>query len=208
VRSLISRVSARPGGLVGAVISLAALGIALSVVVVVLATAFGHSSDDSGGHAAQTAADGHAAADDGQAADGGQAGGGMADMGGMHGEGSGGIELYAVQTGPLGVIVTDGAGRLLYGSAQDANDPPTSRCSGECAQQWLPLVVPPGQEPDLLGVDTDKVGRLTRDDGSSQLTLGGWPVYVNKNDNGELKAAPGAHGAWFVMTPEGGTKSV
>lgn len=120
-----------------------------------------------------------------------------------HGSGAA-VELYAVQTGSLGVVVTDGSGRLLYGSDQDGNDPPASRCTGECTQEWLPLVVPTGEEPDLLGVTPDKVGRLARDDGSSQLTLGGWPVYVNKDDDGALKsAAPDAHGAWFVMTPEG-----
>jgi predicted lipoprotein with Yx(FWY)xxD motif len=140
-------------------------------------------------------------------ADGNTAGG---HSGHQMGEGdAGGVQLYAVQTGPLGVVVTDGEGRLLYGSEQDANDPPTSRCAAECAQEWLPLVVPPGQEPELLGVDADKVGRVARDDGSSQLTLGGWPVYVNKDDDGQLAApAPDAHGAWFVMTPQGQKKAV
>jgi predicted lipoprotein with Yx(FWY)xxD motif len=125
-------------------------------------------------------------------------------MAGMPGMSGAAVELYAVQTGTLGVIVTDGEGRLLYSSSKDANNPPTSHCTGTCAQEWLPLVVPPGEEPDLLGVQPDQVGRVTRDDGSSQLTLGGWPVYVNKNDDGGLKsAAPDAHGAWAVMTPEG-----
>ena len=185
-------------------ITLAALGIALSAVVLVLSEAFGHS--DPSGHST-TAADTTAAA---QAQDqAGQGMGGMGGMGGMHGEGSGGVELYAVQTGALGVVVTDGEGRVLYGSHQDANNPPTSRCTAACAQEWLPVVVPPGQEPELLGVNADKVGRVTRDDGGSQLTLGGWPVYVNKNDNGELAtAAPDAHGAWFVMTPQGAKKEV
>jgi len=114
------------------------------------------------------------------------------------------VELYAVQTGTLGVVVTDGEGRLLYGSDQDANNPPTSNCADACTQEWLPLVVPAGEEPDLLGVTPGVVGRLTRADGSSQLTMSGWPVYVNKNDDGGLKsAAPDAHGTWFVMTPEG-----
>lgn len=135
---------------------------------------------------------------------------GMGGMGGMgHGEGSGAVELYAVQTGELGVVVTDGAGRLLYGSAQDTNNPPTSRCTGACAQEWLPVVVPPGQEPELLGVDASTVGRYARDDGSSQLTLGGWPLYANRADDGESHtAAPDAHGAWFVMTPQGERKQV
>ena len=52
-------------------------------------------------------------------------------------------------------------------------------------------------------------GLLTRDDASSQLTLGGWPMYVNKDDDGQLTAAaPDAHGTWFVMTPQGQKKTV
>jgi predicted lipoprotein with Yx(FWY)xxD motif len=129
---------------------------------------------------------------------------GMTGMEGMPGMSNNAVELYAVQTGTLGVVVTDGSGRVLYGSDQDANNPPASRCTGTCAQEWLPLVVPQGDEPDLEGVQPDQVGRVARDDGSSQLTLGGWPVYVNKNDTGELKAvAPDAHGTWFAMSPQG-----
>lgn len=140
-----------------------------------------------------------AAANDGQAMPGMESGGHS-----MPGMGSGGLELYAVQTGPLGVIVTDGEGRLVYGSEQDMTNPPMSMCTGTCVQEWQPLVVPAGQEPDLLGVDEDKVGRVAREDGSSQLTLGGWPVYVNLHDDGRLEAAaPDAHGKWFVMTPTG-----
>ena len=41
----------------------------------------------------------------------------------------------------------------------------------------------------MLGVDEAAVGRLARPDGSSQLTLGGWPVYVNRSDDGQLKQA-------------------
>ena len=123
--------------------------------------------------------------------------------GGAHHGGAGKLELYAVQTGKLGTVVTDGQGRLLYGSDGDANDPPASHCTGPCAQRWLPLVVPPGQEPDLLGVDADTVGRVARDDGSSQLTIGGWPVYVNRSDDGELKAPATDGPGWFAVTPQG-----
>jgi predicted lipoprotein with Yx(FWY)xxD motif len=126
---------------------------------------------------------------------------GMEDMPGMS---NAAVQLYAVQTGTLGIIVTDGGGRVVYGSEKDGNNPPASRCTGTCAQQWLPIVVAPGDEPDLEGVRPDQVGRVTRDDGSSQLTLGGWPVYVNKDDTGEFKAAaPDANGTWFPMSPQG-----
>ena len=138
----------------------------------------------------------------------GQGGHSMAGMGSgghsMPGMGSGGLELYAVQTGSLGVVVTDGQGRLVYGSDQDMTDPPMSMCTGTCTQEWQPLVVPAGQQPDLLGVDADQVGLIARADGGGQVTLGGWPVYVNAHDDGGLKAvAPNAHGAWFAITPQG-----
>ena len=115
------------------------------------------------------------------------------------------LELYAVQTGTLGVVVTDGEGRVLYGSAGDQADPPQSHCTDACAQAWQPLTVPAGQEPELLGVEASVVGRLARPDGSSQLTLGGWPVYVNRSDDGQLKVAePGLQAAgWFAMSPAG-----
>ena len=84
-------------------------------------------------------------------------------------------------------------------------NPPQSHCTDACAQTWLPLTVPAGQEPQLLGVDEAAVGRLARPDGSSQLTLGGWPVYVNRSDDGQLKqAGPGLQSqGWFAMSPAG-----
>jgi predicted lipoprotein with Yx(FWY)xxD motif len=113
--------------------------------------------------------------------------------------------LYAVQTGPLGVVLTDGSGHLMYRSDADTADPPTSTCVGPCAQTWLPVVVEPDQELDLAGVDEALVGRLQRADGATQLTLAGWPLYRHRDDDGSL-ASTGQHGAegiWFVVTPTG-----
>ena len=131
--------------------------------------------------------------------------GGHSGHSGSSAAGATDLELYAVQTGTLGIVVTDGEGRVLYGSAGDQADPPQSHCTDACAQAWQPLTVPAGQEPQLLGVEATVVGRLARPDGSSQLTLGGWPVYVNRNDDGQLKvAAPGLPAAgWFAMSPTG-----
>jgi predicted lipoprotein with Yx(FWY)xxD motif len=141
-----------------------------------------------------------------QAAAGGHSGhGGHAGHSGGSATGAAELELYAVQTGTLGVVVTDGNGRVLYGSSGDQTNPPQSHCADACAESWLPLTVAAGQEPELLGVDATAVGRLARPDGSSQLTLGGWPVYLNRNDDGQLKvAAPGLQAAgWFAMSPAG-----
>lgn len=114
------------------------------------------------------------------------------------------VSLWAVQTGPLGVVATDGGGRLIYRSDADSAAPPTSTCTGDCATTWTPLLVGAGQELDLEGVSRDKIGRLARPDGSMQLTLAGWPLYVRPDDDGSL-ATTGAHGAggWWAVTPTG-----
>jgi predicted lipoprotein with Yx(FWY)xxD motif len=113
--------------------------------------------------------------------------------------------LYAVQTGPLGIILTDGSGHLMYRSDADSATPPTSTCTDACAQTWIPVTAPPDQELDLAGVKEELVGRLQRPDGSSQLTLAGWPLYRNRDDDGSLATAGqnGADGKWFVVTPRG-----
>jgi predicted lipoprotein with Yx(FWY)xxD motif len=128
--------------------------------------------------------------------------------GGHGGHGSAAVPaptLYAVQTGPLGVVLTDGSGHLVYRSDADTAEPPTSTCEGPCAQTWLPVVVEPDQELDLAGVDDALVGRLQRADGTTQLTLAGWPLYRHRDDDGSLTSTGqhGAEGSWFVVTPTG-----
>ena len=175
------------------------LGAATCVAALGLSTACGSSTAPAAPPAAPVTVDEAA----GQAATG--HGGGHSGHSGSYAAGSTDLELYAVQTGTLGVVVTDGQGRVLYGSAGDQANPPQSHCADACAQTWQPLTVAAGQEPVLLGVDETAVGRLARSDGSSQLTLGGWPVYVNRGDDGELKQAePGLQAAgWFAMSPSG-----
>jgi predicted lipoprotein with Yx(FWY)xxD motif len=115
------------------------------------------------------------------------------------------LGLYAVQTGKLGVVATDGVGHLLYRSDADSSSPSTSNCQGDCAQTWIPVLLTQGQEPELLGVDPGIVGTVGRPDGSSQLTLGGWPLYINRDDDGYLQAPEtrASAGTWFAVTPTG-----
>lgn len=113
--------------------------------------------------------------------------------------------LYAVQSGPLGVVVTGGDGRLLYRSEADDTAPSISRCTAACSRLWQPFTVASGQQPVLLGVDPALVGTLIRSDGTTQVTLAGWPLYRDPADPGGLTDS-GRHGEndqWFVVTPTG-----
>lgn len=124
--------------------------------------------------------------------------------GGAH-HGSEALGLYAVQTGPLGVIATDGVGHILYRFDSDSSAPSTSTCVDTCADTWLPLILPEGAEPDLLGVSPDIVATIPRADGGQQITLGGWPLYRHVDDDGLLDSvgAQGADGLWFAIDPYG-----
>ena len=64
-----------------------------------------------------------------------------------------------------------------------------------------------GCSPEALageGVDATLLGTITRDDGSTQVTYNGWPLYYFHEDaaagdtNGQ-----GLGGVWFLVSPEG-----
>jgi predicted lipoprotein with Yx(FWY)xxD motif len=134
--------------------------------------------------------------------------GGHGGQGGHGGHGGVpvGVELWRVQSGPLGVVVTDGEGHYVYRFDRDRADPPTSTCTDACAETWHPLVVDPGTDPALLGIEPSTVGTLERADGTTQLTLAGWPLYLRADEPGGLRdtGSNGADGVWFAITPDGG----
>lgn len=125
-------------------------------------------------------------------------------MGGMH-HGSDGVQLWAVQSGPLGVVVTNADGHVLHRFDGDSATPSATACTDACATQWPPLLVEAGEQPELLGVDADKVGVLQRPDGTRQITLAGWPLYMYAQDDGSLTttAGQGTDGKWFAVAPDG-----
>jgi predicted lipoprotein with Yx(FWY)xxD motif len=102
----------------------------------------------------------------------------------------------------MGDAVTDGAGFVLYRFDKDSANPPTSNCEGKCADIWPPAYT--DGNPTLQGIPIEKVGTVTRADGTRQLTIGGWPVY---HYIGDLKPGAwkgqGIGGTWFVVTKDG-----
>ncbi|MEV4412255.1 hypothetical protein [Catellatospora sp. NPDC049609] len=111
-------------------------------------------------------------------------------------------QLRAKKIPKMGAVVTDGDGWVLYRFDRDSADPPESRCSGDCAAVWPPVLV--DESLELTGVDRKLVGTIEREDGSTQVTLAGWPLY---RYIGDLKAGQwkgqGVGGVWFVVAPTG-----
>ncbi|KKK07357.1 lipoprotein [Micromonospora sp. HK10] len=102
----------------------------------------------------------------------------------------------------MGKVVTDQDGWVLYRFDKDSADPPQSNCVDKCAQVWPPALT--DGNPRLQGVSDDKVGTVTRQDGTRQITIGGWPVYryIGDKKPGQWKGQ-GVGGTWFVVDPNG-----
>ncbi|MET7300998.1 hypothetical protein [Embleya sp. NPDC005575] len=110
--------------------------------------------------------------------------------------------LKAGTDAKLGAIVTDDSGFTLYRFDKDTAKPSKSNCDGDCAAKW-PAVTTTGSVT-VNGLDQSAVGSVTRSDGSTQVTIAGWPVYRFAADAkpGDTKGQ-GVNGSWFAVTPDG-----
>ncbi len=136
----------------------------------------------------------------------------------LQGQGVGGT-WYALD--PAGQLVTDSAngtvnigatgvgdvavndqGYTLYLFKNDTKDgAPT--CVDTCAENWPPLTVEQ-QATAGAGIDSGLLGWVPRPDGTTQVTLNGWPLYRFAADKAPGDAnGQGVGGAWYAATPEG-----
>jgi predicted lipoprotein with Yx(FWY)xxD motif len=115
------------------------------------------------------------------------------------------VALVVMNVKPLGPIVTNRDGMTLYRFDKDVAKPePKSNCDGECAQKWPPLLVPDGATFELTGVDKSMVGSVTRSDGTKQVTVGNWPVYLFSGDSKPCDInGQGLGGVWFALKATG-----
>lgn len=112
-------------------------------------------------------------------------------------------ESIVLLSGPseFGDIVTDAEGSTLYLLVTDRRAAPT--CVGDCEGVWAPLSGEGSVEAGE-GVDPAMIGSVGRDDGTTQVTYNGWPLYRYRGD-----AAPGdleGHGqlnVWFAIGVHG-----
>ena len=109
-----------------------------------------------------------------------------------------------VHDSALGRTLVDGQGRTLY--LFEADEAGKSVCNGGCAAAWPPYVSN-GIPEAGTGVTGSLVGTTTRDDGGTQVTYGGHPLYYYAGDAEPGDAAGqglddfGAE--WYVLGPDG-----
>lgn len=96
-----------------------------------------------------------------------------------------------------GEYLTDSIGITLYIFTQDPVDGGTSACYDACATTWPPLVIGEG---DFVVEIPEGFGEIPRDDGLSQLTYLGSPLYYYAGDTapGDLNG-DGIGGVWFAV---------
>ncbi len=108
----------------------------------------------------------------------------------------------AVADTALGKVLVDSKGMTVYYFTKDEADSGKSACSGECLVAW-PAVEASSDTPTGEGI-TAKLGTITRDDGSKQVTVAGMPVYLWQNDKapGDV-TGQGVGKVWYVVAPDG-----
>jgi predicted lipoprotein with Yx(FWY)xxD motif len=106
-----------------------------------------------------------------------------------------------VEDSDLGEIVVDAEGRTLYVFLADTGS--DSTCYDDCEASWPPLTVE-GEPVAGEGIDGSLLGTTEREDGSTQVTLDGHPLYYFASDataddiNGQ-----GVGDVWYVVSPDG-----
>lgn len=108
----------------------------------------------------------------------------------VHAKAEAGI-LTTVVTLPQRNILGNAQGRSLY--TFDVDQPNVSNCSGGCAAVWPPVLT---TETDL----TAPFGSITRQDGTTQLSINGKALYLFARDanTGDI-LGDGLNGTWHLV---------
>jgi predicted lipoprotein with Yx(FWY)xxD motif len=101
----------------------------------------------------------------------------------------------------FGKILTDGAGRTLYGFTRDKDG--RSDCGPGCVAVWPALTTPSAAEVGT-GVQEDLLQKTERTKGVQQVRYGEWPLYYYVGDvaRGDVNGQ-GLDGEWFVVAADG-----
>jgi predicted lipoprotein with Yx(FWY)xxD motif len=117
-------------------------------------------------------------------------------------------EVDARSISGLGTVLVDGKGFTLYLFVPDEHSG-RSTCTGACAVEWPPLLLPSGVTSPLAGGGVEKslLGVTTRPNGSTQVTYDGWPLYLYVNDPSPGTATGQAlynlGGYWYAVSTNG-----
>ena len=108
---------------------------------------------------------------------------------------------------PYGQYLVDGEGRALYLFTADTQGEGRSTCDEACAAAWPPLLTGGDPAAGAPSVDTTMLGTIGRQDGATQVTYNGWPLYYYREDTGAgMVTGQDVHGfggEWYLVSPQG-----
>lgn len=110
------------------------------------------------------------------------------------------ITTYSSQFGPM---LFDESGQAIY--LFDAEASSTPECYGDCAEAWPPVLTtgPPVADGQ---VSSDLLGTVAREDGSTQVTYNGHPLYFYAHEGKRQVLCHDIReygGLWLVVRPDG-----
>jgi predicted lipoprotein with Yx(FWY)xxD motif len=95
-------------------------------------------------------------------------------------------------------------GLTLYIFTSDTDG--TSTCYEDCAATWPPFEVEAGATLEAGDGVTGEIGTTEREDGTTQVTYEGMPLYFYASDTEPGDAiGEGVGGVWFIASPDGHT---
>ncbi len=115
--------------------------------------------------------------------------------------GAAGDDNVAVAEADVGEHLVDGEGMTLYVRILDEEGEPG--CVGDCGAAW-PALASEGEPTADDGVDEDLLDTVEREDGITQVTYDGHPLYlfVSDQEPGDVRGQEVAD-LWFVIGPDG-----
>lgn len=110
-----------------------------------------------------------------------------------------GAATVEVANSDLGDILVDGEGMTLYVFENDTDE--NSTCYDDCEANWPPLT---GEPTAGEGADESLLGTSEREDGTTQVTYAGQPVYYFAGDQsaGDTNGQ-GVGDLWWVVGADG-----
>jgi len=112
-----------------------------------------------------------------------------------------GATVDAKPVGSVGTVLVAGSnGMTVYTFTKDVKDSGKSACNAGCIDKWPALTVSAGAAPTPGSGVTGKLATITRDDGATQVTYNGLPLYFFANDKAPGDAN-GVYANWEVVKP-------
>jgi len=116
---------------------------------------------------------------------------------------TGSITVATVSVAGMGKVLVDAKGFTLYYLKSET--PGTIKCTGSCATNWPPLLLPAGTTSATAGtgVNASDLGTIKRPDAGTQITYKGMPLYLFAGDQSAGQATGQGVSDFYAVTTSG-----